>query len=132
MNFLIDTNICSAYIKGNRTVWSRFLQHAGGMALSVITVGELWTWAKRAKTRPQARNAVAELIELLDVIEIDFQVALRFGELRAQMLDVGKPMPDMDMLIAATALAHDMTLVTHNTVDFQPVAGLRLIDWIDQ
>ena len=78
------------------------------------------------------RNAVAELIELLDVIEIDFQVALRFGELRAQMLDAGKPMPDMDMLIAATALAHDMTLVTHNTVDFQPVAGLRLIDWIDQ
>ena len=132
MNFLIDTNICSAYIKGNRAVWNRFLQHAGGMALSVITVGELWTWAKRAKTRPQARNAVAELIELLDVIEIDFQVALRFGELRAQMLDVGKPMPDMDMLIAATALAHDMTLVTHNTVDFQPVAGLRLIDWIDQ
>lgn len=60
MNFLIDTNICSAYIKGNRTVWSRFLQHAGGMALSVVTVGELWTWAKRAKTRPQARNAVAE------------------------------------------------------------------------
>ena len=56
MNFLIDTNICSAYIKGNRTVWSRFLQHAGGMALSVITVGELWTWAKRAKTRPEARN----------------------------------------------------------------------------
>lgn len=73
MNFLIDTNICSAYIKGNRTVWSRFLQHAGGMALSVVTVGELWTWAKRAKTRPQARNAVAELIELLDVIESIFR-----------------------------------------------------------
>ena len=100
--------------------------------MSVVTVGELWTWAKRAKTRPQASNAVAELIELLDVIEIDFQVALRFGELRAQLLDVGKPMPDMDMLIAATALVHDLTLVTHNTNDFQPVAGLRLIDWLDQ
>jgi tRNA(fMet)-specific endonuclease VapC len=132
VNFLIDTNICSAYIKGNRTVWSRFLQHAGGMALSVVTVGELWTWAKRAKTRPQARNAVAELIELLDVIEIDFQVALRFGELRAQLLDAGKPMPDMDMLIAATALVYDLTLVTHNTNDFQPVAGLSLADWFSE
>lgn len=132
MNFLIDTNICSAYIKGNRDVWSRFLQHSGGMALSVITVGELWTWAKRRKTRPQALNAVAELIELLDVIEIDFSVALRFGELRAQMLDLGTPMPDMDMLIAATALTHDLTLVTHNIADFQPVAGLQLVDWMAQ
>lgn len=132
MNFLIDTNICSAYIKGDRAVWSRFIQHAGGMALSVITVGELWTWAKRAKTRPQARNAVAELIELLDVIEIDLQIALRFGELRAFLLDTGTPMPDMDALIASTALAHDMTLVTHNTVDFQPVTGLRIVDWLDR
>lgn len=131
MNFLIDTNICSAYIKGDRVVWSRFLQHAGGMALSVITVGELWTWAKRTKTRPQARVAIAELIELLDVIEIDFQVALRFGELRAQMLDAGTPMPDMDAMIAATALFHNLTLVTHNTIDFQSVAGLQLIDWLD-
>ena len=101
------------------------------MALSVITVGELWTWAKRTKTRPQARLAVAELIELLDVIEIDFQVALRFGELRAQMLDAGQPMPDMDAMIAATALVHNLTLVTHNTADFQSVAGLQFIDWLE-
>ena len=131
MGFLIDTNICSAYIKGDRVVWSRFLQHAGGMAFSVITVGELWTWAKRTKTRPQARLADRELIELLDVIEINFQVALRFGELRAQMLDAGQPMPDMDAMIAATALAHNLTLVTHNTADFQSVAGLQFIDWLE-
>jgi tRNA(fMet)-specific endonuclease VapC len=52
--------------------------------------------------------------------------------LRAKMLDTGVPLSDMDALIAATDLAHDMTLVTHNTVDFQPVAGLRLVDWLDQ
>lgn len=131
MNFLIDTNVCSAYIKGNRVVWSRFLQHAGGMALSVITVGELWTWAKRTKTRPQARLAVTELIDVLDIIEIDFQIALRFGELRAQMLDAGQPIPDMDAMIAATALVHNLTLVTHNTTDFQSIAGLQLVDWLD-
>lgn len=71
------------------------------------------------------------MIELLDVIEIDYQVALRFGELRAQMLDAGTPMPDMDAMIAATALVHDMTLVTHNTIDFQSVAGLQFVDWLD-
>ena len=48
------------------------------------------------------------------------------------MPDTGVPLSDMDALIAATALADEMTLVTHSTVDLQPVAGLRLIDCLDQ
>lgn len=130
MNFLIDTNICSACIKGDRVVWNRFLQHAGSMALSVITVGELWTWARRAKTQPNARHAIAELIELLDVVEVDIPVALLFGDLRARLFDAGTPMPDSDALIAATALTHNLTLVTHNTADFLTVSELRLEDWL--
>lgn len=130
MNFLIDTNICSAFVRGDNSVWTRFIQHSGGMAISVVTVGELWTWSQRTKTRPAARNAVRDLIGLLDVLDVDVPVALRFGELRARLLDQGTPMPDMDALIAATALAHDLTLVTHNTADFLPVADLRLEDWL--
>lgn len=38
---------------------------------------------------------------------------------------------DMDAMIAATALVHKLTLVTHNTIDFQSVACLQLIDWLD-
>ena len=132
MNFLLDTNICSAYIKGNATVWNRFMQYSGGLAMSVVTVGELWTWAKRSKNRQSSHLAISEFIELLDVIEIDLEVALRFGELRARLFDAGAPMPDMDALIAATALAHDMTLVTHNIGDFQNIDGLRIVDWLNE
>ena len=131
MNYLLDTNICSAYIKGDATVWNRFIQYSGGIALSVITVGELWTWAKRAKHGQRVHRAVGEFIELVEVIDIDLQVALRFGELRACMFDAGTRMPDMDALIAATALVHNVTLVTHNTVDFQNVEGLRIVDWLN-
>lgn len=130
MNFLVDTNICSAYIKGNHGVWSRFLTHSGGMALSVITAGELWTWAKRSKTRSATRDAVNELLQSMHVIEFDMEVAFRFGELRAQLLDAGTPIPDMDTIIAATALLHDLTLVTNNTKDFLPVPRLKLVDWL--
>ena len=38
---------------------------------------------------------------------------------------------DVDAMIAATALVHNLTLVTHNTADFQSVAGLQFIDWLD-
>lgn len=49
---------------------------------------------------------------------------------RGTMLDQGTPLPDMDALIAATALAGDLTLVTHNVADFQPVPDLRIEDWL--
>ncbi len=39
---------------------------------------------------------------------------------------------DMDAMIAATALVHNMTLVTHNTIEFQSVADLQFVDWLDQ
>ncbi len=95
-----------------------------------MTVGDLWTRAKRAKNGQRVHRAVGEFIELVDVIDIDQQVALRFGELRARMFDAGTPMPDMDAVIAATALVHNLTLVTHNTADFQNVEGLRIVDWL--
>ena len=83
MNFLIDTNICSAYLKGEHSVWNRFVQHAGGLAISVITAGELWTWVKRGKTSARSQQSIAEFINLVEVVEVDLEVALRFGELRA-------------------------------------------------
>ena len=131
MNFLIDTNICSAYLKGEHSVWNRFVQHAGELAISVITAGELWTWGKRGKTSARSQQSIAEFINLVDVVEVDLEIALRFGELRALLMDVGSPMPDMDALIAATSLVHNMTLVTHNTSDFKFVRDLRIVDWIE-
>ena len=129
MNFLIDTNICSAYLKGNRIVWNRFIHYSGGLAISVVSAGELWTWVKREKASERSRKAVTEFIDLIDVVDIDLEVALRFEELRAVMADSGTPMPDMDGLIAATALSHNLTLVTNNIADFQSVPDLRLQDW---
>ena len=130
MNFLLDTNICSAYLKGNHAVWSRFIQHSGGLTTSVVCAGELWTWVKRGKASAKSQQAVADFFTIIDIVDIDLEVALVFGELRAKMMDSGRPMPDMDCLIAATALANDLTLVTHNTVDFSSINELRIQDWL--
>jgi|SRR6056297_339792 len=130
MNFLVDTNICSAYLKGDRGVWSKFMQYSGGLAISVITAGELWTWVSRNATSERSKKAVSEFIDLMDVVEIDLHVALKFGSLRGEFLDVGRSLPDMDALIASTALQHDLTLVTHNVSDFEAIPDLRIEDWL--
>lgn len=130
MRFLLDTNICSSYLKGEQTVWNRFVQHSGGLATSVVCAGELWTWVKRGKASTKSQQAVADFYTLIEIIDVDLEIALSFGELRATMMDQGTPMPDMDCLIAATALVHDLTLVTHNTMDFANVGLLRVQDWL--
>ena len=130
MNFLLDTDICSAYLKGDQTVWSKFTQYSGGLAISAVTAGELWAWVSRGKASNKSKTAISEFIATIDVVDVSLTVALRFGELRGMMLDNGTPMPDMDGLIAATALVENLTLVTHNVADFKPVPDLRIEDWL--
>ncbi len=131
MNFLIDTNICSAYLKGDQYVWNKFLQHSGGLAISVVTVGELWTWVSRGQASLRSRQSVLEFFDTIDVVEVNLAVAMKFGELRGVLLDQGTPMPDMDGLIAASALVGNMTLVTHNVADFANVPNLQVHDWLN-
>ena len=129
MNFLVDTNICSGFIKGHPEVWNRFAQYAGGIAISVISAGELWAWVSRKNATDKARRVVTDFIDSVDVIEVTLTIALQFGNLRGSLLDRGITIPNLDGLIAATALSQDLTLVTNNTADFKNVPDLRLQDW---
>lgn len=130
MNFLVDTNICSAYLKGEKAVWNKFMQHSGGLAISVVTAGELWTWVSRGSASQRSKDSITKFIGGVDVVELDLKIAIRFGELRGQLMDSGTPMPDMDGLIAATALSENLTLVTHNVADFKEVPDLRIENWL--
>jgi predicted nucleic acid-binding protein len=59
-------------------------------------------------------------------LDVNHVVARKFGETHAALLDAGRPKPSTDLLIASTALAHGLTLVTHNTKD---IPGLMMDDW---
>jgi predicted nucleic acid-binding protein len=130
VSFLLDTDICSAHIKGDRRLWQKMLQHGGALSVSVVTVGELFTWAERRGASPTRRLAIRELLQNVAIIDATSTIAERFGALRAGFLDVGRSPPEMDLLIAATALVHDLTVVTHNVQDFADIPGLRVQDWL--
>ena len=87
MSFLVDTDICSAYLKGDRRVWNRFMQYSGGLHVSAVTVGELFTWALRAKASPARLQGLLDLLRDVTVLEITLDVARKFGEVRAGLLD---------------------------------------------
>lgn len=130
MSYLLDTDICSAFIKGDRLVWPKMMQYSGRLYVSAITAAELFTWMLRAKASPARQQAVLDFFNDVTFLDVDRDVSRKFGEIRAGQFDQGRFTPEMDLLIASTALVHGLTLVTHNTQDFTDVPGLHLNDWL--
>lgn len=118
-------------MKGDNHVWQRFMQYRGQLQVSAITVGELFTWALRAQSSPKRLQTLLDLLTDVTVLDVTTDVGRKFGELRAALLDAGQATPEMDLLIAATALVHELTLVTHNVRDFAHVPGLMVQDWLN-
>jgi tRNA(fMet)-specific endonuclease VapC len=130
VSFLLDTDTCSAHLKQKGAVTRKFLQYAGRLHVSVITLGELLTWALRAKAPPRRSQGIQTLLNDVTVLTVSEDIARQFGHLRAHLLDAGRPTPEMDLWIAATALVHGLTVVTHNTHDFAHIPGLTIDDWL--
>jgi predicted nucleic acid-binding protein len=98
--------------------------------MSAITLAELQAWLHRDKTPQRYRDALSSLSAEFVVLPVDEEVAQRFGEISARLLDRGQPIATPDLLIAATALVHDLTLVTGNVRHFAEIDGLRVANWL--
>jgi tRNA(fMet)-specific endonuclease VapC len=80
---------------------------------------------------PMARlQSVQDFLKAVMVLEVTLLVAEKFGEIRADLLDRGLLVGEMDLLNAATALVHNLTLVTHNVQDYANIPGLTVDDWM--
>jgi toxin FitB len=108
-DLLVDTDVCIGHLEGTTRLPSN-----RRLAYSVITRAELLSGD--ATHHP----AVRRLLAGMDEVVVDRRVADKAGELRRMSLR----MPDA--LIAATALVHQLTLLTRNPSDFRKVPGLRL------
>lgn len=133
MSFLLDTNICSAYLKQRPGLFHRFQQHMGHMAIPSIVLAELFDWAYRYDD-PQYRIELLEKTILSEAAVLDFDspCAKCFGQLRSTLAKQGIAFNSLDLMIASVALTHDLTLVTHNTKHFMHVPHLRLVDWLQE
>ena len=130
MSFLLDTNICSAHLRRPSGLFHRFMQYSGRLHTSSVNLGELYAWAYLSAD-PTAVIARLHLFLVdLTVLNYDAKCAEQFGRLRGDLLPKGVSVSLVDLMIASVALSYDLTLVTHNTADFQRIPNLRLEDWL--
>lgn len=130
MSFLLDTDTCSAHFRRPGGLAHRFFQYSGRLHLSSVNLAELYAGAYHVAKPQPLLDKVAELLRDVSVLAFDADCALVFGQIRGSFLKQGIPVATADLMIAATALVHNLTLNTHNTRDFQHIPGLRLDDWL--
>ena len=130
VRYLLDTNMASYVIKGNfPRVRERLVKvPMVEVAISVITEAELRFGVARKPGASRLETAVQELLLRVEVLPWDSVAAKCYAALRSTLERAGQPMGNLDMMIAAQALAVPAVLVTHDHV-FDHIKNLKVEDW---
>ena len=128
MKAMLDTNTCIYAMKRTPGFNARLPLHDCG--ISIIVLGELEWGAWRSDRMKQSFAAVKDLAASVQIVDLDADVARQYGQLRAHLRSIGRPIGPNDLWIAAHALALDVPLVTHNLSEFRRVPGLAAETWL--
>ncbi len=134
MRYLLDTNVCIEILRGRNPGLRQRLETAGfdQLRLCSIVWAELHCGACLLANPEQEIRRIETAFGGWPHLPFDDAAAERYGEIRARLQRAGRLIGANDLLIAATALANGLTLITHNTDEFQRVDGLAVEDWEDE
>lgn len=126
-SFLIDTDWVIDHFNSIPQV-TRHLKEVEpqGLGLSVISVAELWEGVYFSRDPERSQVMLEVFLSGVVTLGLDDEVCKRFGQLRGSLRKLGKTVGDFDLLIAATALQYNLTLLTNNRKHFKVIAGLRI------
>jgi tRNA(fMet)-specific endonuclease VapC len=128
--YLLDTSTVSLALRGRAPAAVERLRTTKreSVAVSVVTAMELrFGIAKNPSTR--VRAVVEQFLDTVQVLPIDRAVEKPYGDVRAALERLGRPIGALDTIIAAHALAIRAVLVTNNLREFRRVRSLRCEDW---
>jgi len=131
-DIMLDTNIC-IYIIKNRpiSVLQKFKEYdIGDLALSSITVSELYYGAYKSQFIEKNLLALEHFLQPFNILEYDLKASIEYGDIRETLEKQGKVIGGLDMQISAHARSLDMTLVTNNTKEFIRVENLIVDNWV--
>lgn len=130
MAYLIDTDTIIFALRGDSSVLVKFEENKNlPISISMITYAELVFGAKRSQNEQKNMIKVNHIRDIYPIEELNEGVMEVFADIKAKMFDKGIRIEDMDLLIAATAIYNELTLVTNNTKHFENVPNLKIENW---
>ena len=128
--YLLDTDTIIFNLKGSLVVRKNLLLHINDpIKVSVITLMELYYGAYKSQKVIGNLAKIKTIEQSLEIIPVRIESVEIFGMLKSKLEKSGSRLDDFDLIIAACALAHNLTLVTKNEKHFQRIEGLKLTNW---
>lgn len=132
LRYMLDTSICIRVLRERPSAArERFNVEAGGLCVSVVTLGELLHGAARSARPVEMRHEVERFAARLETLPFDVDAAAHFADIRADLQRRGAVIGPYDLMIAGHARSRGLVLVTGNLREFRRVEGLRAEDWLD-
>ncbi len=131
MYYFLDTNICIYYLKGlYPLLLDRMLSHSvSEIKIASIVKAELFCGAMKSEKREDNTRKVDKFLLPFEVISFDDRAAEIYAEIRADLAGKGTPIGPNDLIIAATVLANNGTLISNNENEFSRIASLEIENW---
>lgn len=127
MNYLIDTDWVIEFLKGREPVTQTLATLAqAGLAITLFTYGEVYEGIYFGRNPEESERAFQAFLRGVDVIPLTQATMRRYARIRGELRSRGLLIGDIDILIAATALEYDLTLLTSNTRHYQRIPNLKL------
>jgi len=127
--YLLDTNACIAVLNASSPELVARLRAETPVLLCSVVKAELLYGARKSRAVARNLTALERFFAPLRSLDFDDGAAEEYGRLRADLEQAGTPIGANDLMIAAIARAHDLTVVTRNVDEFARVVGLRVEDW---
>ncbi|MES2979476.1 MAG: type II toxin-antitoxin system VapC family toxin [Pseudomonadota bacterium] len=132
LKYLLDTNIAIYVIKRRPPeVQGIFNEQAGRMAISTITLAELYHGAEKSTRVAQNLEVIEEFSSLLEVLPYTAKAAQHYGAIRSVLEGAGQTIGVNDLHIAGHARSEGLIVVTNNTSEFVRVPGLMVENWVN-
>ncbi|HEV7239024.1 MAG TPA: type II toxin-antitoxin system VapC family toxin [Thermoanaerobaculia bacterium] len=129
LQYMLDTDTVSYALRGHEGVVTKILEHPPSeLCVSAITVSELRYGAARRNSK-RLHNLIDSFTGGVAVVAFDEFCAHHYGDIAADLEKRGAPIGQLDVMIAAHAMALDIALVTNNVKHFQRIRGLKLENW---
>ncbi len=122
---LIDTDVFSFLLKSDSraSAYNQLIQ-GQRLALSFMTVAELFQWARVRKWGMRRFSHLEQAIAASVILPSDIEMRRLWAQVRYERQSIGRPMAPQDAWVAATALRHNLPLITHNASDFERISNL--------
>ena len=131
LRYLLDTNIVIYVLKQRPIeVLSTFNANASRMAISTITLAELFHGAEKSSRVSENLTVIEDFCSRLEVVPYGPKAAQHYGAIRAALEKLGQPIGVNDLHIAAHARSEGLVLVTNNIGEFERVPALEVENWV--